>query len=191
MDMVNRDQYKSDKSFIPFLVQDQETLNEILYKLRIETWVSMGVFNEGEFKPEDFVDEHDHHAFHWAIKDDSRIVAAARMCVHNSLNDLPDADSYENISSEIKTPIASFNRLVVTPDFQKNGISKMLDKVRIKKAVELECKTIMINVPQNRIKSLLVEGFEVLGKLEVKPSHTWLASFINRFGSIILKKDLQ
>jgi hypothetical protein len=174
----------------PFLVQDPETLNEILYKLRIETWISMGVFKEGEFKPEDFVDEHDSHAYHWAIKENNKVIAAARMCVHNSLSDLPDSYCYKYIFSQIKTPIASFNRLVVTLEFQKNGLSKSLDHIRIQKAIQSKCSSILIQVPETRINPLIEQGFMIIDKSGIEQGTNWLSQWAVNCDSIILKKEL-
>lgn len=179
------------ENFKPFLVQDQETLNQILYKLRIETWLAMGVFKEGEFKPEDFVDEHDNHAYHWAIKKDNKVIAAARMCVHNSLQELPDSECYKSITSEMKSPIASFNRLIVTPEYQRNGLGRSLDSSRINEALERNCKTILISATQaTRVNSLLAQGFTIIGKCDEMSNSTWLARIVNKLGSVILKKDL-
>jgi GNAT superfamily N-acetyltransferase len=188
---MNKNISTSSEIYKPFLVQDQDTLNQILYKLRIETWLPMGVFKEGELKPEDFVDEHENHAYHWAIKKDNRVIAAARMCVHNSLADIPDANLFKNINKELKIPIASFNRLVVTPDFQKNGLSKLLDHIRVQKALELKCKTIVIHVSNNiRIKPLLEQQFEILGSFNEKSGHSWLDNITSKFGQTILVKEM-
>lgn len=176
----------------PFLVTDKETLNEILYDLRIQSWISVGVLEPGKYKNDVCMDEHDHHAFHWAIRINSKIIAAARLCVHNSLNELPDSGFFVDITEEIEAPIATLNRLVVHPDYQKQGLSRLLDKVRFDKAAELKCRSIIVVGPGYRINSLAKQGFKVVGNANLERAPDWLVKAMKKrtFERIIVKKEI-
>ncbi|OQY73486.1 MAG: hypothetical protein B6D44_06990 [Ignavibacteriales bacterium UTCHB2] len=90
-------------------------------------------------------------------------------------------------------PIATLNRLVVHPNFQKKGISKLLDKVRFEKAIELNCKSIIVVGPGYRVNSLEKEGFKIIGNANLEQAPKWLIKAMQKrtFERIIVKKDIQ
>ena len=87
-----------------------------------------------------WTDPWDAVATHWAIWRDNRIVAAARLSIHNRLSELPNAEIFEGVlSGDLPGPIGSLNRLVVAPEMAGQGLSLALDKVRIDHARDCQC----------------------------------------------------
>lgn len=111
-----------------------------------------------------YYDKFDDHAFHWGVFEDGRLIAAARLSKHYTINDLPDQHLLNGIAAlQIDFPIASMNRLVVDKKFQDNGISALLDRARLEKACEIGCHSICVATYGLRGKKLLADGFEVFG----------------------------
>lgn len=83
-----------------------------------------------------WLDPDDMEAKHFAVFCDGMIVAAARVTIHDNLNDIPDFPQYALCENQFKYPIASFNRLVVKREYRKRGIASMLVEARLKYAAE-------------------------------------------------------
>jgi hypothetical protein len=184
----------------PEQANDGATL-EAIYQLRVAVWQSVTPQASSLFPDGRLTDSHDFHSLHWVIRDGAQVLAAARLCVHHSIAELPDAQLYsdyielpdrrhalgaqrseENPSSPTphiltkapvpptpyfhRSPIASFNRLVVHPSAQCLGFSKKLDWVRRQTAVELGCRAIFVYCSQlsgeARLRSLERQGFRPL-----------------------------
>lgn len=112
-----------------------------------------------------WTDCHDCHAWQWGILDKNNcMIAAARLCIHDSIEEFPDYYPGNRFDCDFNPPIAMMNRLVVHPDFQSQGLSSCLDKVRIEKAVLLNCRSIAVEVPSYRVQRLENMGFEYVGK---------------------------
>jgi hypothetical protein len=86
-------------------------------------------------------DEHDDHALHWGAFIGEKLVASARMCVHPNLADVPDAYMFEDF--DLPTPVADFNRLVVSSAVRHRGLAAQFDQLRISEARNLECRSIV------------------------------------------------
>lgn len=147
---------------VEFSSDDRELLEKAT-RLRAAVWnlhVGLDVFAEKVW-----TDCHDCHACHWGILNTSGyMVASARLCVHDTIEEFPDYFPGNTFDCDFDSPIAMMNRLVVHPDYQKRGLASGLDRVRINKALSLYCKSIVIEVPSYRIKSLERHGFEYVGQ---------------------------
>jgi len=146
-------------------VTDSFILEEI-YRLRAEAWQEIGV-SSSNFPDGKWQDEHDTHAMHWAIFDKSRnVIAAARMCIHEKLEDVPDSHCYLGFESEITLPVASFNRLIVKREFRLLGLSKQMDLIRIAGAKTKQVGSLVGIVyertGQKRVNNLIELGFRAL-----------------------------
>jgi GNAT superfamily N-acetyltransferase len=127
--------------------------------LRYEVWSAEGVELS---KPEagTIADSHDDHAMHWGVFDGTRLVGAARLCLHETLAEAPDGDLFAGMN--IPSPVASMNRLVVATSHRGLGIARCLDKVRVQQGRAAGARamivTPMVN-SQSRIRSLQAQGF--------------------------------
>jgi GNAT superfamily N-acetyltransferase len=134
---------------------------ERVYQLRAAVWqpVATGAFETGRW-----VDDHDTHAFHWAVLDDGEPIAAARFCVHDRAAELPDARFYSAIAEALVAPIGSLNRLVVAEPFRRMGLAGRLDDARLRAGAAATCQTIVCCTDnEHRIRALELRGFNVAG----------------------------
>lgn len=148
----------------PRQVTDTETIAEI-GRLRLRVWRAIGA----EMGPTPdggggWVDEHDQHAIHFAVWHGGCLVAAARLCLHERLEDAPDYEHHKQVVTawpSLPAPIACFNRLVVDPAFQRRGLATALDKIRLVTAKELGAHSVFLTVPRYRVNAIIQLGFQV------------------------------
>lgn len=150
-------------SCTPITVTDAEMMQQI-GRLRVRAWLADGELPSFVKNQDVWLDEHDTHATNWAILRDGRPIAAARGCVHAQFRDLPDLWCLAGFEQHFIVPIASFNRLVVDPEFRELGLSKVIDRARMKWAEECGCRSIVVITHQvHRIRFLESAGFIRLG----------------------------
>ena len=143
----------------PIEIEREEVLERI-YSFRAEVWqhdgVSPDLFPGGRWN-----DEHDNHAIQWAIFRGEEIVAAARICTHFTVSQLPDGNLFS--STETNLLVASFNRLVVHPCSRGLGLARSLDDVRIERAKRLGCSSVFLTTSSDaRMAALRRRGFSVI-----------------------------
>jgi GNAT superfamily N-acetyltransferase len=105
-------------------------------------------------------------ARHWVVYRGDELIAAARLSVHQGIEDVPDPECFVGVFREpIPTPIASFNRLVVDPSARELGISRRLDLVRLEAAEAMGCRCAIGSTPagEKRIRQMVELGFVVVG----------------------------
>jgi len=86
-------------------------------------------------------DSLDETAFHWGAYSNGRLVASARLSIHEVLENAPDGHLFEKLS--VPCPVADINRMVVRPEYRRIGIARAIDGLRIQKARESGCRTII------------------------------------------------
>jgi hypothetical protein len=135
-------------------------------RLRIIAWEASGPRPRMAPKVGDkWLDSHEGHAHHWAIQEQGRIVAAARMCLHTSLNDLPDYEDLIDCEHEFLWPVASINRLVIHPGCRHRGWSVHFDSARLILAQQLAARCVAACThSEGRIRGLSDLGFVVIGQ---------------------------
>jgi len=116
-------------------------------------------------------DAHDEHALHWVIFESARVIAAARMCVHDVAASAPDSYALRPYSGCIPAPFACLNRLVVSPDARGRGLAAALDVARVAAARELGCRAVVAATHGNRRQALSSAGFERLGRVAYPVDH--------------------
>jgi GNAT superfamily N-acetyltransferase len=158
----------------PARVDDARVIREIVFGLRVESWKSVGVLVDGAYPADVCQDEHDEHALHWAVTDAERVVGAARMCIHNRVEELPDAGFFLGLEDAALPPIAALNRLVVHPRYQRRGLSHALDQIRIREARERGCRSVWCVAPPIRWAPLQRQGFEVLAPVDLSRPPGWM-----------------
>ena len=129
----------------------------LTFRLRFEVWDG-----ETELKAQIrerglICDDHDAHARHWAAFNGDELVAAARVCIHESQQEIPDAPVFGQM--RLSTPIASINRLVVKKQWRGQGIARQLDILRIQAAREGNAACVVVTTPVDRISSRQKHGF--------------------------------
>lgn len=105
------------------------------------------------------VDEYDANGVHWCVWERRRMIAAARLTLHERLADVPDAQLYPPELELSGQPIASLNRLVVAPTHRGLGIAHVLNEVRCRWAAGLGAQAIVAAVARGRERGLEQRGF--------------------------------
>jgi len=132
-------------------------------RLRVEAWQTE-VARAGEMPT--WLDDCDQTAHHWVVFREDIPIAAARLSIHRSLAEVPDAESYVGLFADLPVaPIASLNRLVVHPSARGAGLSKQLDLVRLAAAERVGCRSVIVSTASGprRVGQLMALGFAVVG----------------------------
>lgn len=142
-----------------------ETLEEI-YRLRVLAWRTQA---EIPHAIKCWVDPEDGKAVHFAILNAGLPIAAIRLSVHEKADEIPSADVYRGVlPTDLRGPIASYNRMVVHPDFRGKGLSKTLDLLCLESARKLGARCLVgatgsVKENQRRIASMIKIGFKEFG----------------------------
>lgn len=168
------DRMKSE-SLLNFFCEPPFMLRKISYPekidemgaLRIQAWKEEPGINREFFSNKTWIDEFDKNAHHWVISVEGNIVASARMTFHETYAMIPHAELFEEwkLGMYNHGPFASFNRLVVDPNYRGRGLSAILDRVRVEFARSQHIKVILAQPIESRIKPLEDLGFLLIGKI--------------------------
>lgn len=148
--------------------QPSPDIMEQVFALRVQAWrARTSAFPEMDTWRDDFDDV----AYHWVVlhQDPGQsavAVAAARMTIHQSLAEVPNAEIYDGLlPPDFPGPIASINRLVVAKAFAGQGLPHVLDTVRMDFARHNGCSAIIGETfaGMRRHDDLLQKGFVALG----------------------------
>jgi GNAT superfamily N-acetyltransferase len=117
----------------------------------------------------DVIDEFEPAARHWAIFDGAVLAAAARLSIHQSADDVPEAICMSGVFPEPPAaPIGFLSRLVVAPEYRGRGLSRQLDEIRIDAAQREGCRSLLALVFEvsgdGRVRQLVSYGFRVVGR---------------------------
>jgi GNAT superfamily N-acetyltransferase len=131
----------------------------LTFELRYRVWSLEVQLPESYSRSGRIRDEHDEHARHWgAFSDAGRLVASARVCLHQREHDILEADCYSDL--QLRCPVASFNRLVVEPSARRHNIATSLDINRIEAARTMGAASIIVApTHESRVHALANVGF--------------------------------
>ncbi len=147
----------------PVQITDRATIAEIA-RFRVRVWRHSGIELGSGPEHEAWTDLHDQHATHFAIWDGARLVASARLCLHERIEDVPDYERLRKVVHGwpvLPAPIACFNRLVVHPLFRRRGLAEALDRVRLSTAKAMGARSVFLTVPAYRVNAVKRLGFTV------------------------------
>ncbi len=145
------------------ILSTDELLLDEIGRLRIRAWATEVPEID---KNKIWLDETDKCSRHWAVFQDGKIVAGARLSIHLSPHALPESGEYDGLlPAPCPLPIGSLNRLVVAPEARGQGLSRVLDIVRMSAAEEMGCKLVVGATSSgiHRLKQLESLGFVVAG----------------------------
>lgn len=143
---------------------------EKIYRLRVAAWRSR---NKAFPKMERWSDEFDPIGRHWAILDNGEPVAAARLTVHDRLDQVPSGDIYVDLLPDgLPGPIGNMGRLVVAFRFGGRGLAHRLDAIRVAAGRAMGCRRLIGHTTSGpkRIKSATRLGFKVIGEARLHTS---------------------
>jgi GNAT superfamily N-acetyltransferase len=142
------------------------TIVEDSLRLRMDVWAAkMGV----PLTWDAVCDRFETTARHWVAFDDERPIAAARLTIHDRIDDVPEADCLGGVfTSPPATPIGFMSRLVVAPEYRRQGVGRRLDEVRLHAAAAAGCRSLLALVfdvsGPARVQHFLALGFTVVGR---------------------------
>ena len=130
-----------------------------IQELRRLCWPSISAAGES------LEDGFDEGAWHWTVRSEHRLIAAARLTIHNDLIHIPEAHLFRHIVSHpLPRPIGYISRLIIHPEARRNGLSRTLDHCRLEACRELGVKSLIANwTPQSgvhRKRQLMELGFQ-------------------------------
>jgi GNAT superfamily N-acetyltransferase len=138
------------------------------FGLRFEVWNQETTLRPHVLQQGLISDSHDEHARHWAVFCGDEMVAAARMCIHHSQVDTPDAPAFSHIC--LSPPVATLNRLVVHSSARNIGLASKLCRCRVEAAKLDGAKCAVGTFTDLRIASLEKLGFRLTGQRWI-PNH--------------------
>jgi GNAT superfamily N-acetyltransferase len=114
---------------------------------------------------DEWLDRWENEGWHWLVYQGDELVAAARLSIHQALDEVPDRECFEGVFAEAPpAPLASLNRLVVAPSARGLGLSRRLDELRLDFAKAQGCRCAIGSTPmEHRVKQLVELGFVVVG----------------------------
>ena len=158
-----------ETGFLLQLLLDKSRLQEI-YDLRVEAWENSdraGSISKAEY-PNGWSEEIDKDAFHFVIFDtNNKIIASARISLHQKLDELRYPETFKDFKLPSNRPFAFYSRLVVSPKYRSSFSFKKLDLSRITFLKENKIPFAIATCKDERLKSMIRIGFEVLGKTNV------------------------
>ena len=116
-------------------------------------------------------------SFHFIVRYEGTIVAAARLTLHTSIGEVPAASVYRDFVFQAPSPIGTFGRAVVTGAFRMYGLGTLLDLARYRKAQKIGCNTLITYAHPTRVEILSTLGFEVLGHANMSAYPRWPEEF--------------
>jgi hypothetical protein len=144
-------------------VTGEHALLDEIYRLRVLVWRNFAPsFTDQPL----WMDAWDENSRHWAFLYENSPIAAARLSIHSSLQELPHAECYDGVlPADLPGPIASFNRLVIHRNWRGLGLAEQLDIVRLESAEAMKCRCAVgiTDSGNHRIKQLEQMAFQVAG----------------------------
>ena len=144
----------------------EQSLLDSVIDLRVQCWAPQ---TPVPLTRDDLVDPTDEIARHWVAIADGKLVGAARLSTHDSLDDMPDTACMLGVFTDPPpSPIGFLSRLVVAPAYRRRGLGSMLDEIRIRAAEQSGCRSLLGLVfeasGEARLSQLIALGFAVRGR---------------------------
>ena len=152
----------------PLEVSDPQILDEI-YALRARVWRATGGVSLEAFAGS-WSDGDDLHAAHWVICDGrGQVVAAARLTIHNTLAEVPEAEEYLRYGLDRAGPVAAPARIVVSPSAQGHGLGRRLLDAQDQAARRLGARSAVRQASPAMVRLLVNRGWRIVGPARTDP----------------------
>lgn len=123
-------------------VTGQSEVLEQIFRLRVTAWRQQVALSGamGEW-----VDPTDDRARHWASFKEGQVIAAVRLSMHASVEDLPHPEVFVDLcpTSKWPSPMAYYGRAVVHPDHRRQGLFSASHEVCIDAARRMGAKCLI------------------------------------------------
>jgi len=109
------------------------------------------------------IDDHDRRSWHFMISSADRLVAAGRLTVCKSLDDLPDETSFGPYRAQMTTPVGFAGRLVVDPSYRHRGLAERIIVARLDLARTLGLAQVWGETRRSDVDGLIPHGYVLRG----------------------------
>lgn len=151
-------------------VTDTDVIAQI-GRLRAEVWKEF--LTPAAMVNGTWTDSYDAVARHWAAFAGGEVVAAARLTMHDALEDCPDWQDLMHFDLKIGLPFAYMGRLAVRKDARTPGLAERFDSLRVAEARQQGAKAVVVAPLHYRISTLLRGGFEYAGVSPLPPEERY------------------
>ena len=142
---------------------DPQEIAEICW-FRARVWRAIGQLADGIFAPEGWRDPIDRHCRHWLIRSaDGQIVAAGRLSLHATLDEVHQSEEYQRYGLRLEGPIAAPDRVVVCPSAQGSGLGRLILDVQDEAAQQCGARHAVRQASPSMVRLLRHRGWEILG----------------------------
>lgn len=154
----------------PIEVTDAPRIDEIC-RLRVAAWREMGALARGAFLHGEWRDELDDggRSRQWVILRDEEIVAAARLSVHDRLDDVSEAQEYLTAGLRLDGHIAAPARIVVSAAARGHGLASRLLEVLDSAAVEADAAYGVLQASPGLRRLLIPRGWRDIAPAGADP----------------------
>ena len=139
---------------------DDATL-EAIGALRLRAWVP--IVGRPAAALRFGIDEHDAGAWHCVVHHEEKLVAAGRLTVHDTFEDLPERASFSPHVGSMRPPFGLASRLVVDPSHEHHGFAELVIVDRLALASELGLTEVWGETRRHQVAGLTRHGYEVVG----------------------------
>lgn len=150
------------------LVSGEDWLARIA-RFRVDVWQSYGILAEGYYIDGRCLEEQDQEAIHLVILAGDRLCGAVRYNDYAQLADCPLASSYRAAGIELSGPIAIPERMVVDPEFARQGIWAELSDRLLQLCVERKARYMISECSELVARAMRKRGRQSLGMAPIDP----------------------
>lgn len=152
----------------PSQVHDPATLEDV-YRLRAAVWQRSGHAHPQAFPDGRWTDSYDARADHFVVRVEGTLAAAARYTQWASLYDIPDASYFAHSCVNVTGPIGLPERLVVDPQWQRQGLYQRLADTLRDHATGRGAQYLLMECTSPVADLLIRRGRRVLGEAPYDP----------------------
>ena len=145
------------------------TLEEI-YKFRARVWDSSKGIAVNAFPTGKWQDQHDATALHWIVTNaDNQMVGAARLSLHERMEDVVEPEQYLRYGVECDGLIAAPDRVVVCPSARRQGIAQRLLDVQNEASVDAGAACALRQASPAMCRLVEKRDWHLLGPASIDP----------------------
>jgi GNAT superfamily N-acetyltransferase len=153
----------------PMESTDSEIIAEIC-RFRARVWKETGKLKNNAFGDDGWRDPIDSHCLHWVIRtEDDTLVAAGRLSIHDTLDEVHQAEEYRRYGLDLPGRVASPDRVVVCPSMQGHGLGWQILEVQDKTAVQQGAQHAVRQASPGMVRLLRRRGWNIVGPASSDP----------------------
>ena len=146
----------------PVEVSGDEAVERIA-RFRYAVWAASGLMDPTAFPDGRWRDDLDDQARHLVLEAEGRLVGAARYTQWERMDDMPEGAYYRSIGLDLDGPIGLPQRVVVTPEARRRGLSMKLADGLLHLGIEMAARYILAEASAGAVRMMLKRGRRHVG----------------------------